>query len=73
MEPTWLKDRTWTPFLEDGRLPVRWMEMPWVASQYTFEETCRIFRIFRNHHRAMQTGYDYWSWFSAPLRLREQR
>jgi hypothetical protein len=72
MESTWLKDRTWTPFLKDGTLPIRYEKMPWLASCYTFEETCRILRIFRNHYHVIEIAYDYWSWFSAPLKLRDQ-
>jgi hypothetical protein len=72
MEPTWIEDRTWSPFLKDGTLSTRYRNMPWIASRYTFEETCRIYRIRRNHHRVIQVAYDFWSWFSAPLRLRDE-
>jgi hypothetical protein len=71
MEPTWLKDRTWTPFLKDGTLPVRYREMPWIAIQHSFDETCRIYRIRRIPGPSLQYAYDLWSWFSAPLRLRD--
>jgi hypothetical protein len=62
MESTWLKDRTWTPFLKDGTLPTRFRDMPWVA----------INRIRHVPGRSLQYAYDLWSWFSAPLKLRDQ-
>lgn len=70
MEPTWLKDRTWTPFLEDGTLPVRYEGIPYLASKYTFKQVCKIYKVYRNHHRSMQILYNHWSWFSAPLAMR---
>lgn len=63
--PSWRLNPRWSPFLEDGELPIRFRTMPSLAARYSFDETCRILGVSRVKSRIRATVFDYWSWFAA--------
>jgi hypothetical protein len=71
MQPTWMTDHTWTPFLDDGTLPIRWRAVPYLASRYSFDEARRILGI-KNYpkSRSIQALVDYYVWFALPRQVR---
>lgn len=59
----------WRPFLDDGTLPTRWRNVPYLASVHTLPETARLLKVRRNTH-AYAVLARYWLWFSAASRYR---
>jgi hypothetical protein len=63
-----LPETEWTPFLDDGSLPLCWRDVPFLASRHSLEETARILKVRKNTSKFANLRR-YWEWFSAGRRL----